>query len=373
MQDEREPVAGRDCRDPAIAGRTLGGCSLADIQLEHGFTRIADALLEAICGAPVPGRHLRVFVTVIRMTYGFGKRSDRIAASQISKLTGIDRRSVTLVLGELEAAGMIWRGPLRRGRSRRIGIVKDFERWTHPAPSGSADDPTLRAPSGSAHDPTPHARVDSPTVAGDPGGGSPTTPQVGAPTTHTRERERLTRESAAATPRESGTASPRTSRTATSKNPETIGAASPRRSGTSNFKTAVRKTRCPARLDSEDRARLVAWRDEEHPTKFSNLELAAQWIHFHRWHTGQLSLDADWAGRFQNWLTSDKYHPLTNGQAARADSQVVTANQEPRPAWDADEWERVAEECRKIREATGLNRAPAPAQLRTSRDRAVAL
>ena len=103
---------------------------MADIQLEHGFTRIADALLEAICGAPIPGRNLRIFVTLIRLTYGFGRTSDRIATSQISTVTGLDRRSVTDVLGELEAAGMIWRGKFKRGRSRRIGIVKDFERWT---------------------------------------------------------------------------------------------------------------------------------------------------------------------------------------------------------------------------------------------------
>ncbi len=85
---------------------------MADIQLEHGFTRIADVLLEAMCRAPVPGRHQRVFTALIRLTYGYNKTSDRIATSQISRLTDIDRRSITRILQDLEDAGMIERGAL---------------------------------------------------------------------------------------------------------------------------------------------------------------------------------------------------------------------------------------------------------------------
>ncbi len=102
---------------------------MADVQCENGYTRIADALLEALCRTAIPARHFNVLLAVIRLTYGFGKTEDRIALSQIEALTGIDRRNIHATLAGLEAAGMIERDDPGEKRTRRIRVVKDFSRW----------------------------------------------------------------------------------------------------------------------------------------------------------------------------------------------------------------------------------------------------
>lgn len=49
---------------------------VADI--DDGYTRIANELLEAVMAADLTARQLKVVLAVIRKTYGFGKKFDRI-------------------------------------------------------------------------------------------------------------------------------------------------------------------------------------------------------------------------------------------------------------------------------------------------------
>lgn len=53
---------------------------------ENGFTRIADEMLEYICQAELTGRQMRVLMAIVRKTYGFNKKYDWLAASQIKEL-----------------------------------------------------------------------------------------------------------------------------------------------------------------------------------------------------------------------------------------------------------------------------------------------
>ena len=269
------------------------------------------------------------------MTYGFGKSSDRIATSQITKMTGIDRRSVTRVLQDLEAAGMIWRSPLERGRSRRIGIVKDFERWVPDPTSGVVGDPGCSASTTGAGDPTSGV-VDAPCgdrPTGSParGVGSPETPLVGSSAPPTIEKERLTRES---------------------------GAAAPARSHFSNSRKGNRKTACPEQLTRDEKAAVVGWADADHPDKFSRMELAAQWARFRR-HCGKHQVrNADWVAAFENWLTHEYYRPLTDGRSAPAKDFVGSGPAPERTAEDQAQLEVDLEEVRKTLGAWRGKRKP---------------
>jgi phage replication O-like protein O len=245
---------------------------MANVQLENGYTRIADALLEALCRAPVPGRHHRVVIALIRLTYGYGKTVDRIATSQIADLARIDRRSVTRILSELEAAGMITRGPLEPGRARRMALVKDFDTWVLSRPSES----TCATP-GSAATPGAAAR----------GGVAQPTPELGSPLPPSRERKRFPREKA---------------NRARSVGPRKV-----------NPKTR----RCPDRLTDAQRERVRTWCDREHPGRFSPQRLGAEWGRFRRWYRGKGIENADWSEVFCNWLTGPNSRPLTAAQAAR--------------------------------------------------------
>jgi phage replication O-like protein O len=63
-------------------------------QLENGYTRIANEILEALCKVKLSGRELRAVLALIRLTYGWGHKEDQIAYSQFAALTGIARNHI---------------------------------------------------------------------------------------------------------------------------------------------------------------------------------------------------------------------------------------------------------------------------------------
>lgn len=57
--------------------------------LDDGYTRIANELLEAVMLAGLTQHQLLVFLAVMRKTYGFNKKLDWVSNEQLSELTGI--------------------------------------------------------------------------------------------------------------------------------------------------------------------------------------------------------------------------------------------------------------------------------------------
>ncbi len=96
---------------------------MASPQCENGHVRIADELYEAILKADFSKRELLVVLTVIRKTYGYRKTMDRIAASQISALTGVADTHCRETLRNLKNQGVILED------QGRIGIQKDYDLW----------------------------------------------------------------------------------------------------------------------------------------------------------------------------------------------------------------------------------------------------
>ena len=62
--------------------------ALASPQTEHGFTRLADELLDALIRYPFTKRQYKVVLAVIRKTYGFQKQVDDLTAPQLAAMTG---------------------------------------------------------------------------------------------------------------------------------------------------------------------------------------------------------------------------------------------------------------------------------------------
>lgn len=59
-------------------------CRVAE--LEDGYARLSNMLLEEYSGANLTKRHFKVLLAVLRLTYGWGKALDRISDSQISAI-----------------------------------------------------------------------------------------------------------------------------------------------------------------------------------------------------------------------------------------------------------------------------------------------
>lgn len=96
-------------------------------QLEDGFTRIANELLEAILGFGFSLREQSVVFAIIRKTYGYGRKTDDMSASQIGAICGVARQHVTTTLNALAARNVITK---RQGEYGMIvGIQKDHRKW----------------------------------------------------------------------------------------------------------------------------------------------------------------------------------------------------------------------------------------------------
>lgn len=98
-------------------------------QLENGYTRIANELLHALIRAKLNGREWKVIMAIIRKTYGFHKKSDRISFTQITTLTGIRKQHVHFIMKSLIKKNIVARNKLNRGRGYEIRIQKDYSKW----------------------------------------------------------------------------------------------------------------------------------------------------------------------------------------------------------------------------------------------------
>lgn len=98
-------------------------------QLENGYTSTANELLEAECRVKMSGSEWQVYQAIKRLTYGWGKKSDRIAYSQLSKLTGLPRNRVFEAVKSLEKRAMVVSRENGTHSPKTIGINKDFSRW----------------------------------------------------------------------------------------------------------------------------------------------------------------------------------------------------------------------------------------------------
>ncbi|HCK6965025.1 replication protein [Klebsiella pneumoniae] len=92
--------------------------------LDDGFTRIANELLEAVMRAGLSQHQLLVFMAVMRKTYGFNKKSDWVSNEQLSELTGILPHKCSAAKSVLVKRGILTQ------TGRVIGINKTVREWS---------------------------------------------------------------------------------------------------------------------------------------------------------------------------------------------------------------------------------------------------
>ncbi|BBL69817.1 replication protein [Methylogaea oryzae] len=88
---------------------------MASPQTEDGYIRIANELLDAILMFPFSKRQLKVVLALIRKIYGFNKKADDLASSQLSTLTGLNDAHCRGTVRR-----MIQAGELRTVKVRRL-------------------------------------------------------------------------------------------------------------------------------------------------------------------------------------------------------------------------------------------------------------
>jgi phage replication O-like protein O len=103
----------------------------ASPQLEDGFFRVANELGEAFARTRLAGQECQIVWAVLRKTFGYGKKSDRISYGQISKMTLIPRTRVILLVKRLVHKNVLGHSPNIGTRTpATLWINKHYNEWS---------------------------------------------------------------------------------------------------------------------------------------------------------------------------------------------------------------------------------------------------
>ena len=97
-------------------------------QLENGFTRVANEILEQIARTPLPGAEFRLVIAIWRATYGYQRKSAAISLTRFQQLTALSRTGVKKALGSLRKKRVVHRRG-KRGLTACWQFNKDFSSW----------------------------------------------------------------------------------------------------------------------------------------------------------------------------------------------------------------------------------------------------
>jgi len=96
-------------------------------QVEDGYTRIANELLEQVMAAPFTLREMRVVMAVIRLTYGWNRKQARVTRGLLAKLTGMPETIASKTMAALVAKNVV----IRHGGSRSpVSLNKHAGTWS---------------------------------------------------------------------------------------------------------------------------------------------------------------------------------------------------------------------------------------------------
>ena len=99
---------------------------MANPQIENGFTKISNELLEAVIRKHMSDYEHRIFWLIVRKTYGYNKKSDWISQTQIVEETGILKQHVSRTIKKLYDKNMIMKV------ENKLAIQKDYDLWELP-------------------------------------------------------------------------------------------------------------------------------------------------------------------------------------------------------------------------------------------------
>lgn len=117
---------------------------MANPQKENGYTQIANEILEHLSLAGINGSEYRILLVVIRKTYGFQKKKDRISITQFEKSTLMNRpQAIDTIKSLLEKR-------ILKKDNNQFVFNKNYEEWIV-SKRGSMQKDTTLVPSMQKH------------------------------------------------------------------------------------------------------------------------------------------------------------------------------------------------------------------------------
>ncbi len=103
---------------------------MASPQREKGHVRIANELYEAMCKIRIPGECEQVLKVIIRMTYGWNKKTNEISLDTFRSLTGITNKSnIQRAIKKLKLINIIIILNSEYKKFPSYCIQKDYHKW----------------------------------------------------------------------------------------------------------------------------------------------------------------------------------------------------------------------------------------------------
>jgi len=102
---------------------------MANPQKEDGFTPIANAIMDALCGYRIPGEERQVVDVIFRQTYGWHRCEDAISLSQFVEKTGIKKPNVAAAITSLLSKRIIIVIQKDNGNTKIYKINKNYDEW----------------------------------------------------------------------------------------------------------------------------------------------------------------------------------------------------------------------------------------------------
>ncbi|MFI03392.1 replication protein [Salmonella enterica] len=100
--------------------------------LDDGYARLSNMLLEAYSGADLTKRHFKVLLAILRKTYGWNKPMDRITDSQLSEITKLPVKRCN------EAKLELVRMNIFKQQGGMFGPNKNISEWRIPQNEGKS-------------------------------------------------------------------------------------------------------------------------------------------------------------------------------------------------------------------------------------------
>ncbi|MCI0322930.1 replication protein [Cronobacter sakazakii] len=99
-------------------------------ELEDGYAKLSNMLLEAYAGADLTKRQFKVLLAILRKTYGWNKPMDRISDSQISEIAKLPVKRCNEAKLELVRMGLV------KQQGGMFGPNKNIDEWRIPQNEG---------------------------------------------------------------------------------------------------------------------------------------------------------------------------------------------------------------------------------------------
>ena len=106
----------------------FGGERVENPQLENGYTRVANEILEIMAKTKFSPTQYRIIFVVWRYTYGFQRKSHDLSLTFLSEATGCDLRQLQRELKRLIKMKVLISKEVV-GRTREVGFNKKVSQW----------------------------------------------------------------------------------------------------------------------------------------------------------------------------------------------------------------------------------------------------